>query len=131
MELPVKFKRIISGILYFKLSIIKKRLECLCFNSPESVTETKFVGFMSREVSDFEDIPESMTSKIIPEQKHAAFTHTGELNKLQHTYDYIYKTWLPNSNYELATLEDFEYYDERFNGINDANSKIDIYIPIK
>ncbi|MEZ7890621.1 MAG: AraC family transcriptional regulator [Candidatus Wallbacteria bacterium] len=105
--------------------------ECLCFNSPDSVSETKFVGFMSREVSEINNLPAGITSKTLPAQKYAVFMHTGEAGKLSLTYDYIYKTWLPNSNYELATLEDFEYYDGRFTGINDPDSKIEIFIPIK
>jgi len=82
------------------------------------------------EVSDFSFVPEEMTSKIIPAGRYAIFTHKGTLDKLEHTMNYIFGSWLPKSGEELRDAPDLELYDHRFKH-DSENSEIDIYIPIK
>ena len=52
------------------------------------------------------------------------------LDKLGETYEYIYKTWLPQSGHELDGHFDMEYYDERFKFASD-DSEFDIYVAVK
>lgn len=92
--------------------------------------ETPYNELVSVGVTSLGEIPEGMTGKVIPACKYAVFTHKGKTDTLMQTYDYIYKTWLPNSGYELAKHDDFELYDYRFIGVNDPNSELDIYIPV-
>ncbi len=80
-------------------------------------------------VTDDSQIPEGMKSKRIPAGKYAVFTHKGSLDKLDATYDLIYKKWLPNCGCELRGY-DFELYDERFKFF-EPDSEFDIYIAIK
>jgi Uncharacterized protein conserved in bacteria len=93
--------------------------------------ETEFNELIGIEVTEFNDLPEGMTSKILTGGKYAVFTHTGKVETLSMTYDYIWGTWIPYSGYELALNDDFEFYDERFLGQNNELSQMDIYIPIK
>ena len=100
---------------------------------PEKTEDTEYTDLVSVEASGFDDIPEGMTGRTIPERTYAVFTHKGPLfpNHLQQTYDYIYGTWVPQSGYELDGGFDFEFYDERFTAVDDDASELDIYVPIK
>jgi len=93
--------------------------------------ETPYYELVSVAVSNLDNPPQGMTGKIIPKSRYAVFTHKGPTKNLRATYDYIYKTWLPSSGEELLPHDDFELYDRRFRGVNNPESEIDIYLPIK
>ncbi|MDI9368678.1 AraC family transcriptional regulator [Mesotoga sp. BH458_6_3_2_1] len=95
----------------------------------EDFIDGKFDYIASLAVSTLERIPEGMIGAEVPEATYAVFTHKGELDSLQDTYEYIYGKWFQNSEYEPVGLNEFELYDERFTGKED--SEFDIYIPIK
>ncbi|MCE4912089.1 effector binding domain-containing protein [Clostridioides difficile] len=94
----------------------------------ESMEFNEIIGL---EVNSYDVIPNSFVSKTIKEGKYAIFTHTGSLDNLDKTYEYIWGTWFLSSKEELDIRDDFEVYDERFLGPSNVNSQIDIYIPIK
>ena len=73
--------------------------------------------------------PKGMIKRMYPQNQYAVFTHKGSSENLEDTYRYIYGTYFPKSNLELAEEADFELYDERFN--DDKDSEMEIYIPIK
>jgi len=81
-------------------------------------------------VSKVEDLPEGFVVRDVPAYKYVVFTHVGALGTLKETYDYIYKTWLPQSGHQLAGNIDFEYYDEDFKDFA-PDSRFYIYVPIK
>jgi AraC family transcriptional regulator len=93
--------------------------------------DTPYSELVCVEVKNFDRIPDGMVKKVIPASRYAVFTHKGPTDRILATYDYIYKTWLPKSGYELAPQDDFELYDRRFRGVDNPESEIDIYIPIK
>ncbi len=93
--------------------------------------DMKFKYLAGVEVGSVEDIPEGMKTIEIPKQRYIVYTHRGELDKLEATYKAIYSKWLPNTEFELSKAYDFEFYDERFTGPVEADSELDIYIPIK
>jgi AraC family transcriptional regulator len=85
------------------------------------------------EVSNFDCIPEGMTSKTIPASKYAVFTAKAESKEktsdaIQETWKDIYAKWFPVSGYERTDGPDFELYDERCGW---EKPEVDIYIPIK
>lgn len=82
------------------------------------------------EVPSNSDIPEGMTLKKVPAGRYAVFTHKGKLEKLQHTMNYIYGSWLPKSGEQLRDAPDLEIYDHRFK-FGAEDSELDIYIPVK
>ena len=71
--------------------------------------------------------PEGMEVWNLPEQTYAVFTTT--LPKIGETFEYIHRTWLPQSEYQMVESFEFELYDEHFNG-QDPNSIFYIYVPI-
>jgi AraC family transcriptional regulator len=66
----------------------------------------------------------------IPEGKYAVFNVHGSVEISQNTWRYIYKTWLPNSNYERREGPDFEVTDV-CNSMYPDKMVMKIYIPIK
>lgn len=100
------------------------------FDPKEFNDDTEFTEFVCVEVDNFSEIPEGMFNKTIPGGKFAKFTHKGRVDTMKSTYDYIYGTWFPSSKYEVRNADDYELYDERFLGIDNEKSEVDIYIPI-
>lgn len=93
----------------------------------ESMEFNEIIGL---EVNSYDVIPNSFVSKTIKEGKYAIFTHTGSLDNLDKTYEYIWGTWFLSSKEELDIRDDFEVYDERFLGPSNVNSQIDIYLSL-
>ncbi|MGM0641459.1 MAG: AraC family transcriptional regulator [Thermotogota bacterium] len=83
------------------------------------------------DVSDYENIPEGMERYDLPGGKYLVFEHKGHVSKTPDTFEYIYGTYLPKSDYEKDNSRpDFEYYDQDFNCETEAG-KFYIYVPIK
>ncbi|MFC1997523.1 GyrI-like domain-containing protein [Chloroflexota bacterium] len=103
----------------------------LCFSSIKGTSEGEFEYVASTEVKDDKNIPKGMVYREVPEYKYAVFTHNGKLDRLGETYEYIYKTWLPQSGYELHPDKyDMEVYDDRFTP-DSEDSAFDIYVALK
>ncbi len=84
----------------------------------------------ARVVKDDSLVPDGMVFRELPEQLVAVFTHTGSLEDLVNTYDYIYNKWLFENEYEIIEAAEMEWYDKRFK-YDDPNSQMDIHIPLK
>lgn len=86
--------------------------------------------FMALEVKDCSDIPMPFTARTIPRQKYLRFFHRGFSNKVGLTYEYIYRNYLPETDYKLPHLFNFEYYPPDHKGPYDEESVSEIYIPV-
>ncbi|MEZ4812898.1 MAG: AraC family transcriptional regulator [Caldisericia bacterium] len=90
-------------------------------------------GFMSymagHEVTKVENLPDNMTSKLIPASNWLVFEHHGKLDTLKNTFHYIYSQYFPESKYEPAGI-DIEAYDQRFIPDSDE-SMFEIWIRVK
>lgn len=82
------------------------------------------------QVNQIDDVPAGMTVKTVPAGRYAVFTHKGKLDKLGHTMNYIFGSWLPKSAEELRDAPELELYDSRFKFGSD-DSELDIYIPVR
>ncbi len=92
----------------------------------------KFSYVAGYEVDKTDEIPEGFVFKNVPECDYAVFTHEGSLDSLGETYSYIYEKWFKISGYSYKEgTYDFELYDADFKGVNDSNTKMYIYVPIK
>lgn len=103
----------------------------LCEYMPNITDESEFSYCACVEVTDFEGIPKDITIKTIPTSKYAVFTHKGPMTGLKATYDFIYGTWLPKSDYELAERDTIEWYDSRSSDLSSPDYEFDIYLPLK
>lgn len=89
-----------------------------------------FQKWAAIEVSDFEEVPSTMETLIIPSGLYAVFTHKGPVSEGHKTYHSIFVEWLPNSEYTVDERPHFAVMDERYKK-DDPNSEEDIWIPIK
>jgi len=101
------------------------------FNTEELYRAKEWFYLVAMELSDLAEIPMKMVGKIIPEHTYAVFTAKGGIKNLPKTSCYGHDEWLPKSIYELADWFEFELYDKRFKGVDNSDSEIDIYIPIR
>ena len=82
------------------------------------------------EVTDFDNVPPSLETFVIPSGQYAVFIHKGDTKEFYKTSQYIYGTWLPNSNFVLDDRPHFEILGEKTKN-DDPNSEEEVWIPIK
>ena len=75
-------------------------------------------------------LPDDMVCVEIPEQRYAKFTHRGDVGNINHTVNYIYSTWLLNSDLEHTYGVDIEEYGERYQP-NSSESEIHYLVPVR
>ncbi|MGD0709938.1 MAG: GyrI-like domain-containing protein [Bacteroidales bacterium] len=92
--------------------------------------EAKFEKWACVEVTDFDIVPDDMESFTLKGGLYAVFMHKGAASKGQKTFQYIFETWLPNSDYLLDNRPHFEILGDKYKN-NDPNSEEEIWIPIK
>jgi len=88
-----------------------------------------FEKWATVEVSDFSAVPENMESFVLPAGLYAVFTHKGPASAGPQVFQYIFGTWLPNSDYTLDKRPHFEILGNKYKN-EDPDSEEDIYIPI-
>ena len=90
----------------------------------------EFEKWAAIEVTDFQTIPNEMESITMPDGLYAVFIHKGPASTGSKTYEYIFRNWLPDSNYVLDERPHFALMDEK-NKHEDPDSEEEIWIPIK
>jgi AraC family transcriptional regulator len=91
--------------------------------NPNSV----FEKWATLEVTDFNNIPAEMESFTLSGGLYAVFEHKGHDIAI---FDYIFRTWIPNSKYDLDQRPHFEILGAKYKK-EDPNSEEEIWIPIK
>jgi AraC family transcriptional regulator len=81
------------------------------------------------EVSGFDHIPDGMKTFVLPEGLYAVFIHKG-LSTDNSIFQYIFTTWLPNSDYHLDDRPHFEVLGDKYKN-NDPNSEEEIWVPVR
>ncbi len=89
----------------------------------------EFDKWAAIEVTDFNYIPEGMESLVLEEGLYAVFNYKGS-SADGSIFQYIYGTWIPNSEYILDNRPHFEILGDKYKN-NDPNSEEEIWIPIK
>jgi AraC family transcriptional regulator len=108
----------------FSIEIYDLSLDFRDFNP-----DTEFEKWAAVEVTDFDTIPENMETHILTGGLYAVFLYKGDGNDVRSTFEYIFRTWLPNSDYILDNRPHFEIMCEKYK-LNDPNSEEEIWIPI-
>jgi AraC family transcriptional regulator len=97
---------------------------------PEEYKTTKnYYLFVGVEVSNTKEVPLEMFVKILPETRYIQFT-----TKISHQEqgEQVFKEWMPQHRYTQAYPYIIESYDSnRFKSVDDGESEIDWYIPVK
>jgi len=107
----------------FSIQIYKKNY----FKSFDPALE--FVKWTAKEVSDFDSIPAGMESLVIETGLYAVFLHKGPASTGPKTFDYIFGTWLPASDYHPDNRPHFEILGEKYKH-EDPESEEEIWVPI-
>jgi AraC family transcriptional regulator len=89
----------------------------------------EFERWAAVEVSDFDNVPAGMETFVLPGGQYAVFNYKG-LNTDSSIFQYIFGTWLPNSEYTLDDRPHFEVLGEKYRN-NDPTSKEEIWIPVR
>jgi AraC family transcriptional regulator len=101
------------------------------FYTDEFNSEKKWFYMAAMEMDNLNDIPITMTGKVIPPHTYCVFNCKGGVEELGKVFRFAYDKWIPDSKYQVAGWFDFEYYDERFKGDKNPETGIDVYIPVK
>jgi AraC family transcriptional regulator len=91
--------------------------------------EKEFEKWALIEVSDFEQIPVGMESLVLPGGLYAVFDYKGSSADTS-LFEYIFKTWLPNSEYLLDQRPHFCIMGEKYKNA-DPDSEEEIWIPVR
>ncbi len=91
---------------------------------------TEFTKWAAIEVVNYNKIPDGMEAYALPGGLYAVFLHKGAASTGGQTFEYIYGTWLPNSEYEFDNRAQFEILGAKYLN-NDPNSEEEIWVPIK
>lgn len=92
--------------------------------------EVIFTKWAAVEVTDFENIPSGMETFLLQGGLYAVFLHKGAASTGAATFQYIFGTWLPGSEYLLDDRPHFEVLGKKYK--NDSpDSEEKIWIPIK
>ena len=90
-----------------------------------------FEVFIGARVEKLENVPIECAVKVLPATQYAVFTLKGK----EITSDWsklIYFDWIPSSGYCVPHQYGFQYYDQRFKGLDKIEeSTLDVYVPIK
>ena len=81
------------------------------------------------EVADFSNVPNEMETFILTGGQYAVFSFIGSSND-NSIFQYIFSTWLPNSEYQFDNRPHFEILGKKYKN-NDPNSEEEIWIPIR
>ena len=66
------------------------------------------------EVSNFNGVPSDMEAFTLPSGLYAVFLHKGAAATGPTTFNYIFSTWLPDSEYSLDIRPHFEVLGEKY-----------------
>ena len=92
--------------------------------------DAEFEKWAAVAVKDFETIPDGMETFTLPGGTYAVFLYKGAASDAARTFQYIFGTWLPNSDYTLDFRPHFEILGEKYK--NDSpDSEEELWIPIK
>jgi len=89
----------------------------------------EFEKWATVEVADFDRVPNDMITFILTAGLYAVFDYKGS-SMDNSIFQYIFGTWIPNSNYLLDDRPHFEVLGEKYKNA-DPHSEEEIWIPIR
>jgi AraC family transcriptional regulator len=113
--------------------ILSNDLISLVVYKPDHFTDFKptneFERWATVEVATFDKVPTEMETFVLQGGLYAVFDYKG-LNTDNAIFQYIFRTWLPSSDYVLDNRPHFEVLGDQYKN-NDPSSEEEIWIPIK
>ncbi len=90
----------------------------------------RFEKWAAVAVESLDDQPKEMHHLVIPEGKYAVFAYKGSSAEAAKAYQYIFREWLPKSDYELDHRPHFAVMGEKYKN-NDPESEEELWVPVK
>ena len=90
----------------------------------------EFQKWAAIEVADFDKVPVDMNTLVVPTGLYAVFLHKGPASEGTKTYEYIFRTWIPDSSFETDDRPHFALMGEKYKH-DDPDSEEEIWIPVK
>ncbi len=110
---------------FYSVQVYDPKLSFNDFNE-----HTIFEKWAAVAVSDYQNLPETMTTLNIPKGLYAVFLHKGTAADFPKTSAYIFREWLPSSVYELDNRPHFEILGAKYKN-NHPDSEEEVWIPIR
>ena len=98
------------------------------FNTSLFDEESEFEKWAAVEVDDFGSIPENFDTLEMMGGLYAVFSHRGVAS--MKTHNFIFKEWLPDSEYDFDKREQFEIMPYNYRP-EDPEAEEEIWIPVK
>jgi AraC family transcriptional regulator len=89
-----------------------------------------FEKWAAVEVPNFDEVPDGMETYILPAGLYAVFVHRGGPATGAATFQYIFGTWLPASEFIVDNRPHFELLGAKYKN-DDPASEEEICIPIR
>jgi len=97
---------------------------------PETESEGRFEIFVGSKISEIGQLPFGLVAKVLPAARYAVFTLKGQA--ITGDWEREILAWLEQNSYREAYPFNFQFYDERYKGLNPVDeSVIDVYIPVE
>lgn len=88
----------------------------------------KFEKWVAVEVVNFENVPSNLDTFVLSGGLYAVFHYKGQAGDSA-VFQYIFQTWLPNSDYILDDRPHFEILGDKYKN-NAPDSEEEIWIPV-
>jgi len=92
--------------------------------------QTIFISWAAVEVSDFSNVPDTMTTCTLAAGLYAVFVHNGGASVFYKTANHIFEEWLPQSMYNVDMRPHFEIMGVKYLGPDNPDSEEDVWVPI-
>lgn len=92
--------------------------------------DTDFEKWAATEVTDFNIVPPGMETINLPGGLYAVFLHKGPASKGADSFQYIFGTWIPQSDYLVDHRPHFEILGEKYKN-DEQDSEEEIWIPVR
>ncbi len=92
--------------------------------------EKKYEKWAAVKVQDFQSIPEPLEKLVIPAGEYVVFIYKGIPGDAEDTYRYIFRDWLPKSEFSLDDRPHLAIMGKKYKH-NDPTSEEELWIPVK
>jgi AraC family transcriptional regulator len=90
----------------------------------------EFEKWAAMEVTGFENLPDQMEALVIPAGLYAVFVHRGPASGGAASYEYIFRTWMPSSDFLTDDRPHFAVMGAKYRH-EQQDSEEEIWIPIR
>ena len=92
--------------------------------------DTMFQKWAAAEVAALTEVPDGMEGLALPGGLYAVFLYRGRPADFAPSFQHIFKTWLPQSGYQIDHRPHFQILGSRYKN-DDPESEEEVWVPIR